>query len=571
MKKIIHATMLASALLFTGHSAIAASDNEVLEARLKKSMPKSQPAVQGLATESWQTVLQRFLADQPKGGTKCVDSRTERLAGKYEVSYTAEGQPCRIYDLSFPTLETLFAKRAVTNLPVQGFAARDYLNWLNGDYQAVVDKISGFPASLERGETEGLANWVKRVEFKKDRINGLLAAATVKETGLPAQFSAADLELGNRFQFSKEEKAKLKQALAIGAKSGPGGLALLSAEDQISWQEAIERPESLLEKIKFNWDDARKVYDVFVEGEFLPVRGPIALVDYSMTYKLAVERTLRSLVQSALEQIVQYVPGQAQRIVSVVLSDTFMFINTAYDYQLNQLEGTLRKAQNGQLALSLDATNTERGMNILFGGKSDLVTAYMMSVIQKKKFDWNQFEEAGRKARYTAEKQREIMLTNLHSRMVQKDGCSMEIVEGYFGLCTKAGKHNLHSMISEHSILFWNLGGPMMYHYEMPSGVTLKRSASYVLSVGAGMFDLPIVKGLMGYLATSLKTYATAGITDQAFLHNSLYLEKQAGSIGEKNQAMLGWMYLQNINPFLPKSEALESRIIDANAALLRR
>lgn len=570
MKKIIHA-VLASAFIFTGHSALAATDNEILEARLQKVAPKDKPLVQGLTTESWETVLQRFIADQPKGGTKCVDSRTERLAGKYEVSYTADGQPCRIYDLSFPTLETLFAKRAVTTLPVQGFSARDYLNWMNGNYQAVVDKINGFPASLGRGETEGLAGWVKRVEFKQDRINGLLAAATVKETGLPAQFSAADLELGNRFQFSAQEKARLKEALAIGAKAGPNGLALLSAQDQASWQEAIERPESLLEKIKFNWDDARKVYDVFVEGEFLPVRGPIALVDYSMTYKLAVERTLRSLVQSALEKLVQFVPGQAQRIVSVVLTDTFMFINTAYDYQLNQLEGTLRKAQNSQLSLSLDANSTERGMNILFGGKSDLITAYMMSVIQKKKFDWNQFEEAGRKARYTAEKQREIMLTNMHSRMVQNDGCSIEIVEGYFGLCTKNNTHNLHSMISEHKILFWNLGGPMMYQYEMPSGVTLKRSASYVLSVGAGMFDLPIVKGLMGYLATQLKGYATAGITDQAFLHNSLYLQKQAGSIGEKDQAMLGWMYLQNINPFLPKTADLESRIINANAALLRR
>jgi hypothetical protein len=572
MKLILKGALLASAFV-ASHSAFAANDNQILEARLKDAAAREElntisPVMNDTA---FHDVLRNFAKFGPQDASRCVDARQERVGGKYVISYAADGSPCRIYDLSFPTLQTLFAKGSFTKLPVQSFGARDYLNWMNGNYQAVLDKIEGFPTALNRGEPEALAGWVKKVEFRKDRINGLLAAATVKETGLPASFTAADLEIGKNFRFSDKEQARLKQVIAKGAKVSPNGFSALSAAELNEWNAIVERPESLLEKIKFNWNDVKKVYDVALEGQFLPVRGPIALVDYSATYKMAVERTIRSLLRSGLAKIVQYVPGQAQRIVGVVLNDAFMFVETAYDYQINQLENTLRKAQAGELVTGLDATTAERGMNILHGGKADIVQAYMMSVIQKKPFNWNSFEDIGRTSRYATEKTREVTLTNLNSKMTLKDGCSMSLVDGYYGICAKNGKQTLHSLISTNTVLFWNLGGPVVHEYSMPAGVTLKRSATYVLSAAAYMIDLPIVPQLTSYLANALRSYATAGITDQAFLHNTLYLRKLEGTVKEQDAEMNKWFYLSNINPFLPKSEQFESRIIDANAALLKR
>jgi len=571
MKLILKGALLASAFVATG--AFAATDNEILEARLKKAAAAEQlnTIAPTMDDATFHDVLKDFVRNAPSDATRCVDSRSERIAGKYAISYAADGSPCRIYDLSFPTLQTLFAKGAFTKLPVQSFGAKDYLNWMNGNYQAVLDKIEGFPTALSRGEPEALAGWVSKVEFRKDRVNGLLAGDVVKETGLPAKFTAADLELGTKFKFTEQEQARLKQAIAKGAQVGVNGVAALSAQDVSEWNAIVERPEALLEKIRFDWNDVKKVYDVFLEGNFLPVRGPIALVDYSASYKMAVERTLRSLIRSGLSKIVKYVPGQAQRIVGVVLDDAFMFVETAYDYQINQLENSLRKAQEGTLVTGLDATAAERGMNILHGGKADIVNAYMMSVIQKKPFNWNSFEDIGRTQRYSTEKVREVTLTNLNSKMTLKDGCQMSLVDGYFGVCEKAGKRTLHSLISTNTVLFFNLGGPVVYQYDAPSMVTLKRSATYVLSAAAYMIDLPIVPQLTSYLANALRSYATAGITDQAFLHNSLYIQKLNGSIGDKDAEMNKWLYLSNINPFLPKSEQFESRMIDANAALLKR
>ncbi|RZA08863.1 MAG: hypothetical protein EOP11_03505 [Proteobacteria bacterium] len=573
MKLVLRGALLASATLLASNAAFAATDNQILETRLKNAAAREElnTIAPALTDAAFHDVLRDFAKHAPRDPSRCVDARTDRVAGKYAVSYDAQGKPCRIYDLSFPTMESLFQKGSFSKVPVQSFGATDYLNWMNGNYQAVLDKISGFPTALNRGEPDALAGWVKKIEFKKDRVNGLLATATVRETGLPASFSAADLEIGKNFRFSEKEQARLKQSIAIAARTGSNGQSLMSATDMAEWNAIVERPEALLEKIKFNWDDVQKVYNVALEGQFLPIRGPIALVDYSATYKTAVERTLRSLLQQGFGKILPFIPGPAQRVIGVVVNDAFMFVNTAYDYQINQLENSLRKAQTGTLVTGLDAASAERGMNILHGGKADIVQAYMLSVVQKKPFNWNSFEEIGRTSRYATEKSREIMLTNLNSQMTLKNGCQMTLVDDYFGLCTKNGKHDLHSLISTNTVLFWNLGGPMVYQYETPSSVTLKRSATYVLSAAAYMIDLPIVPQLTSYLANALRSYATAGITDQAFLHNSLYIAKLNGSIGEKDAEMNKWMYLQNINPFLPKSAEFESRIIDANAALLQR
>ncbi len=562
--------LLALAIFSISPIAQAANDNAILESRLERQASKEENAYKGLPQHRWQAMMNRLSADQPAKVEKCADARLEKMAGKYAVSFDERGLPCRIYDLAFPTLETLFSRASISKVPVQSFRARDYLNWMDGDYEAVLHKMEDFRAQAGPPEHRAVAGWVRKLRFKQDRL-AALQVATVQSTGLPASFTAADFDVGSRFQFTAREKAQLQEILSVAADHGPNGLGILTAEDSQAWQEIVQNPEVLLAKIKFEWNDLEKVYDVFIQGEFLPIRGPIALVDYSASYKLAVERLLRSLVHSGINKLIGFIPGQARAIVSVVVNDAFLFVEIAYDYQLNQLEGTLREARNGTVPSSIDAQGLDRGMNILFGGRSDVVTQYIMAVILKKPFDWNQFENIGRSVRHGTEKQRDIMLNNLYSEMVQKKGCEMTLTENYFGVCSKNGKRNLHSLISQDNFLFWRLGGPLVYRYDMPSYVFLKRSASYILAVGASMLDLPILNRLTSALADGLRTFATAGMEDEAFLRNALAMEKfSSGSLDEPSQEMLKWLHLQNINPFLTKTEAQEARIIAANAALLK-
>jgi hypothetical protein len=567
MQSILRAAAFASAFLFTAQAASAATDTEILEARLKKAQASAQSVSALGNANDWLAAASRLAKDAPSGATRCVDARTETFGGKYAISYDAAGNPCRIYDLSFATLQTITAKSQITQLPVQSFGARDYLAWMDGRYDQVLAKISAFPAALSNGDKSELAGWTQKLEFKAARVNSLMANSN--EIGLPSSFSAADLQLGANFKFNAKERKNLKDAMAIADRSVQGGL--FSANEAAEWENAIDNPETLLEHIKFNWNDAKKVYDVFLDGQFLPVRGPIALVDYSATYKLTVERVLRSILQSALGKLVQFVPGQAQHIVSVALTDSFMFIEMAYDYQINQLEGTLRKVQSAEVASTLDAKAAERGMNILFGAKADLVNAYILAAVQKKPFDWRQFEEMGRKTRYATEKARDIMLTNLNSQMVQKDGCEMTLVDGYFGICAKDGKQSLHSMISSSTFLFWNLGGPTVFEYGSPNSVLMKRSASYLLSVAAGMLELPYLSSITNFLAGSLKSYATAGITDEAFHRNTLFLDKAKRGLNSKELEVYSKLYLQNLNLLLSKTESQEAAVINANLSLLKK
>jgi hypothetical protein len=125
-------------------------------------------------------------------------------------------------------------------------------------------------------------------------------------------------------------------------------------------------------------------------------------------------------------------------------------------------------------------------------------------------------------------------------------------------------------MISTHSFLFWDMGAPVIHRYNRPSEVMLLRSASYLLSVGATLLELPIISYFSSYLADGLRGYAIAGVKDEAFLRNALSLQKRSSSLNDQNELVLKWLFWQNINPFLPKTEGMEDSVISANASLLK-
>ncbi|HRO68663.1 MAG TPA: hypothetical protein PL182_13910, partial [Pseudobdellovibrionaceae bacterium] len=75
----------------------------------------------------------------------CAEADWSTFGGKYALSTDPQtGKPCRIYDLSFPTLKTFlgFAKgQTVSKIPVERFSSKDYLNWMRGNYGDVYKRI----------------------------------------------------------------------------------------------------------------------------------------------------------------------------------------------------------------------------------------------------------------------------------------------------------------------------------------------------------------------------------------------------------------------------------------------
>lgn len=559
--------MLALTVGATG-MANAATPEEMLENKIQ-TVQGNASGTQAPVSVKQAIALVRTLQASPEAqAPACVESRKVVFAGKYVLSFDAANKPCKIYDLSFPTLKTVFG-RPVSKVPVQRFAARDYLNWFEGKYDQVYQRVGDMKANFNAKEAV-TANWVSEVKFREDSAGGQKAIQARGAGQLPASFHASDLEVGN-FQFSEKDRAELKglikevQAFTqVGAVDKAGGLDSL-------WTTLADRPQSILEKVRFDWNDAQKVYDIFLEGEFLPLNGPVALVDYNLQYKAAVEGLLRSTVRTAMRTLLYAVPvASVRELLDVAITDSFDMMDLAYNYQMNALEGTLREGLNKKISIEADDQSLQKGMNILFGGRSSLLTAYLMATLQGQKFDWTQIEKLGKSARYQAEKQRNIAMTNINSKLTLGKGCSMEIVRDNFGVCTKAGKKEaIYSMMSETTIFTWNLGAPKVYDYNMPSSIALKRSTSWLLSVGLRVFHIPFVNSLKYSAANMLKNFASSGIAEEGFLHNSLMLDQSRGALDQASDNLNKWLYLQNINPFLPKSEGMEQSVIKANAALL--
>lgn len=556
MKLLLCAALAATALF--GPGALAQNSNQdVLRQKLMQAH-QQHPQVHALNANMWPYWAQAIPRRAPQAQTTaCNEVNKTVLMGSYVLTANEAGQPCRIYDLSFPTLQTLFGGKAVTQLPIQSFGAGDYLNLINGNYEAVVNRIQQFKAEATPAPTE-LSSWVTQIRFRSDRVHALAATPKVAGTGLPVSFYASDLDLGG----ATMELSTRQQQLILAAVHALKPNA--SADEVATWEAFVTHPKSVLDGIHFNWNDAEKVYDIFMEGQFLPIKGPIALVDFNASYKLAAENILRSLTHSVLSQLVGFIPTPAGRIIGIAVDDTFEFVDMAYEYQINKFEGTFM-APNMK---GLDAALNNRSLNILAAGRASLVQAYIMAMAQGQPFDWTQLEETGRHIRYDALNSRDAEISRNNSSLVLDSGCSMQL-NGYFGTCAKDGKSNMYSMISDTTILFWNIGAPEVYDYGFHSKVALKRGAAYILSIGARLFDLPYVGFLLNELTSACKTYAYAGMTDEGFLRSSLSMQKMNGALSADTQELSRWLYLQNLNIFLPKTESQENSIIKANAALL--
>lgn len=517
-------------ILFWGTHALALP---TVEERLRAKL--EEPRASAVATpQDWRTLAKSLVEQAPPPAKGCTEVRRQSIGATYVLTFDAQGRPCHLYDLAFPTLQTLSTPVRVGRLPLQTFGARDYLDWLEGRYEKVLGRMHEFQARADQPAPD----WARGLRFKK--VN--FAAGRVPGTSLPASFAASDLELGGGFGWSPRDRALLSR--------------LMHALPTEQWGPVLERPESLLAAIKFNWNDLEKVYEIALDGQFLPLRGPVILVDFDHSYRLAVQTLLRSLTHSALRELTKYIAPPARSIITIAIDDGFEFLEMAYAYQLNRLEVTLDHQTQ------IDGALAERGSNILAGGRADFVTEYLKSVILKQPFDWSGFEDLGRTLRYGNQRRRDIKMSQLNSRMVLEDGCTMSLVYDYFGVCAKDGRERMHTMISDLTILSWNLGAPVVHDPQSPSQVLLRRGAAYMLSVGSRLVTLPYLGFLMQKLTQISKQYAFAGIVDEGFLRGHLSMRS-----GDAELSHL--LYLQNLNAFLAKSQAAEDAIVNANSEQL--
>lgn len=550
------------------------SDDQALEQEIRSrsssasSQPKAPPSLD--TTLKALRALEEGVSQTPSA---CEETERRPFGGKYVLSLDPQGQPCRIYDLSYPTLKSLFqvqGKNAVSRIPVERFKSRDYVNWLRGNYEEVYRRFSEIQATTTL-ESAARANWLSELRFKRRSDQTGTIPQGRAGSSLPRSFYASDLEVG-KFQWRAADRKAIQSLISqVQALSTEANID--SSEFEQAWGETLAEPETFLQKIKFEWNDIEKVYEVFLEGQFIPLNGPVVLIDFKRPYKQAVESLLRSVVGSSLYGLSRMIPNTAVRnLVSVAINDSFLFLETGAQIQMAQLEQTLRMGLKNQIQIETDPSNLQKSLNLVFTSGSSLMTDYIMSLAKGKKFEWEKLEESSRLSRYRAEKSRNITLANLHSRLALQKGCELERIGEFFATCSFDGeKKSVYSLMTDLKILFWNPGAPVIHSYSRPSSVFVKRSATWLLSAGVRMFDIPLLSRRLTFkLGYLLQDISKAGMVDEVYLRQDLWLQKRlAPPLREEQEVMLTWLYRQHINPFLPFSETSEESIINANAAQL--
>ncbi len=513
--------------------------------------------------------IQSFLKKSKDSQPKCVDAKKIPFADKYVLTYDAQGNPCRIYDLSFPNLRAVVKAVPMFQMPVRQLASKDFINALDGDWNAIQNRNSEYSFRFNP-RTAARTSFVSALKFKNKPKAVPGSQTTSSDVGLPVSFSLADLELNSSLELAPATKNQLNDVLlALDADTAMS--AEKASQVRQYFMTVLNQPQKVLQSVKFNWNDLNKVYDVAIDGDFLPLMGPVELVNFQTQYKGVVEKLFRSILSSVLVQLPRLIPNRTiGAIVEVAVDDIFEQIDVMYEYQTNRLEQTLKNIKNYPVS-SADLPSLEtRALNILYGQKADLMNAYIMSVATGAPFDWQAFEKTGKSARYSIEKQRDILMDKTHSRLVLEKGCKTEIVNDYFAVCYKNGvKDGVYSLISEQNIAFKNMGAPLIHRYKRPYEVSVIRGGTWLLSVGLRVVGLPLNRTVTYQLNNLLKGFMRAGVVDEAFLQNSLYKNKMAGTATIEAQNILNWMYIQNLNPFLPKTMKFETALIEANKSLL--
>jgi hypothetical protein len=549
------------------------SDDIQLENLLKAQLDEKAVPVQTKVFSMSEAIGQLQAFGAKAKASHCTDAKKVLFNYKYVMTSDSEGKPCRVYDLSFPNLKALMVSAQAMKVPVRPVTSGEYLSWIKGDTTALASRNNEFSRRINLRQV-AQTSWVSRLKFRQRPVAVPGSQASPTEIGLPQSFALADLELGQNVKFDFDQNTKNQiQALIQDVNSrkdldGTGASDILTAQTL----DALKKPQDLLKKVKFNWNDLEKVYDVAIEGDFLPFSGPVTLIDFQTQYKFAVEKLIRSFLASGLIRLAQLVPDPTvSALIEVGVTDLFEQVELMYNYQMLQLESALRlQLNNSELNLEQQALYN-RALNLLYGQQADLFTNYILSVAQGQAFNWTAFENMGRNSRYGIEKSREIMMSKLNSRLVQERNCKTSLVQNYFAVCVVNGeKEAIYSLISERSVFNKNLGAPMLYRYKRPYEAAALRGGAWFLSIGARVIGLPLSRPLTSTLSNQLKSYMRSGLLDEALLRSNLALQAQAGkTLTADGLSVMSWLYIQNLNPFTPKSLQSENKLIAINKQII--
>lgn len=489
----------------------------------------------------------KHLAQVRDKSEKCIESEALGLSQRYVLTKNAEGKTCALYDLSFPNLKALFTKKPVSELRLKKPSLSDYKLFLkNKPSEEDARRI----LSEEISSKELSQSWYSKLKFKNQNLR-------TNEDGLALAFNLSDVELPNRkLTFSKKEKDELKNLIEI------YGVNARSVD-------FIENPRSIFDKIHLEYNSIKRIYEVFLDMNFLPLDGPIKLVNHDLQYSTWLEKQIRSLILNALNRVLRPVsatlPG---KIALVVLNDAFEMIEMTYDFQRLQLDTALRMALSEEIPTRISKKDLKDSLYLLYVQDSQSLINAVIKLVQGHQVDLNNLYGFGKGAADKGHTTRVNLSDQNFSKLHYKWACDLKSLTYFFAHCEDQSA--VHSLITETRIFLWSFGYPKIINLDSPWEVFLKRGAAYLLSSAVEVNFLNFPEWISSQVSGALKTYALSGILDEAFILSELYERKNNGMpLSSFEESAFKEILGKNIIPFLPKSEEGIKNTIEKNKSLI--
>lgn len=509
------------------------------EARFKQKSAWSKAAVN----------VEGLLSHRDNNNTKCVAASTVELSKRFMATRNVNGELCRIYDLSFPTLSSLFASKPSSTLRIKKPTLEDYRNFLNNK----VGEVEGrrfLEEELTKNDLDG--SWYSKLKFKPNRNLRMNADGVIQS------FSFRDVEMfDKKIAFNQEQRKYLTKML-----KGYG------ATDS-SVENFINNPKRFLEGMEFEYSTLKRAYEVFLDFDFLPISGPVTSVDHDLQYRGWLQKQIRSLVLSAINKLLEPVTvSMTGRIANVVINDAFEMIEMTYDFQRAQLEQVIRMALEGTIQTPLTRKELQDSLYLLYVQDSGTVVAIIQQLIQTGTASIDNLYPYGKAASIQSYNLKISTSDSNFSKLYYELGCDLKDIGYFFARCD--GGDEVFSTLSESSFLFWNLGMTKIINLASPWEVVTKRTVSYLLSGAVRVFLMNFPDWITSNVISALKGYALAGVMDEAYVVSDIY-EKSARGMRVTNFERETYLNIidKNIIPFLPKSEESMNTIIEKHRRIL--
>ncbi len=545
---LVMSLMISFSFVFLLLDSANADSSRAARRKLRKAMIEQQQnqdfSLKKALSRISVKALQDSIEDLQAAEETCDEKRQTPNSARYVTTYDSAGRPCKLYDLSFPTLQTLFAKKAVSTIPVEQFSSEDYWNWYQGNFDEVIAKYNSNKKEITPEDLDQF--WGEGVDFNQ-----------LPQSARGGEFTLADIIPAQNFQWDSETTQLFNQ---IGSVNRDPLLKSL-----------MNDPNELMENTKLKWDPLKKAYDVFISFDFLPLKGPISLVDYNNQYALGMQSLIRYVLETSIVNLAQFIPAKTpRRIVQVVFSDVFTALDHLYNYQITRLKETLKANKSNKLPTKNSPQLIEKSLNLVYASGTDVFSQLLVTYIQTRELDLSDIESIGEQARFTEQKVFRGNKGRIHNSLVKDMGCDTEIIMDHYAVCRKnGGRQGVYSLLSETSLGFYNMGATQIYDYSFPAKRALFRGLSYLLSAAIRIWS-PLGYVISFSIGDVFKNYAFAGIQDEA-----IFLQRiENGSIDPRfenpfESKVLNWVQGQNMNPLIPRSATTTESIIQKNQYLL--